>query len=293
MALTDTTAIPDETVAELEEFASSFSGMTVSEVWETIRTPLLRTGIILVAGYFLVKILSGAAERALKRSRVDASAHYIILSSLRILLWLALLLTAAAALGIPTTSTLAIFSVFALAISLAVKDGLAHFAGGIMILASKPFSVGDTIESRADDVTGTVTEIGLIHTKLRTVDNKQIYVPNGVLIASTVINYTGAGKRRLDITFQVAYPEDFRKAQSIIAGIVEAHPMALKEPAPVIRVAALGASGVDIICRIWVEKDNYEALKFDLLENVKLKFDEQGVEIPFPQMDVHIRDGNH
>ncbi len=285
-ALLDVIDIP--TAEEASELAEALATTPPQELWEKYRWPLITALIVLVVGYFVIKLLVSLAARGLRHSRLDNSSHRIILSSLKILLGLVVVLTAASTLGIPMTSTLALFSVFALAVSLAVKDGLSHFAGGIMILASKPFAVGDFIESKADGVTGTVQEIGLIHTKLKTLDHKQVFIPNGVLIASTVINYTGTGVRRADIVFPIPYSEDFHRAKDIIRRVAESNERVLEGYEPVIRVTELASSSVNILCRVWVGRDDYEDVKFDLLEGVMDAFGREGISIPFDQLDVHV-----
>ena len=199
---TDTTiAVLFETQTEsrtpVEILTDKTSGMTIAQIWETYKIDLMTAGIILILGYFLIRLIMRLVERHLRESKMERSAFTIITTVTKFLLYLILTLTAISKLGVPITSTLALFSTLALAITLAIKDGLTHLAGGIILLTSKPFVIGDHIECLADGATGYVTDIGPIHTKLRTPDGSKVYIPNGNLVASTVINHSGMGCRRI------------------------------------------------------------------------------------------------
>ena len=205
------------------------------------------------------------------------------------LLNIIVILTAANVLGIPVTSVLAIFSVFTLAFSLAIKDTIALFASGITILFSKPFNAGDFVEIPEEGVSGFVSEVGLIHTHLFTADNKEIIVPNSIVAADTLINYSKIGLRRLDAIFSVSYDADFEKAKTVIREVVEAEPLVEKEKGAFIMVTALGPNGIDIVCKVYVKWDSYETLRCTLNEKVKLAFDKNGITVPYAQLDVHMK----
>ena len=284
-------SVDNDAVESAASFAETLAKTPPEKLWETYKWPLISTLVVLVIGYFVIKLVSVLLENGLRHSRMDKGSHKIIISSVKILLWLVVILTAASMLGIPMASTIALFGVFALAVSLAIKDGLSHFAGGIMILASKPFTVGDYIESKAEEVSGTVMDIGLIHTRLRTTDNRQVYVPNGVLIASTVINSTKESTRILNLVFPISYASDYKKAKQLIQDVVDAQPTVSRKEKPVIRISEFGSSSVNILCRVWADRDSHEKTKFDILEGVMDAFGANGIEIPFSQLDVHIRDG--
>jgi len=173
------------------------------------------------------------------------------------------------------------------AVSLALKDSLANLLGGSILLVTKPFKIGDYCE--IDDEEGYISEIGFVYTVLKTGDNKKIFIPNGQVTNATVVNYNTDVKRRLEIRFNIAYDADFELAQKAVIDIVHAHPHALKDPAPIVRMGAHGASSIEILCRVWVEPDLYWELNWDLLEAVKKEFDRLNINIPYPQMDVHIK----
>lgn len=248
---------------------------------------LIATAIILAVGMVLIKITMKLMVKLLQKSRIDVTVHKFLLSTIRIVLWILVALTILQLFNVPMTSVVAALSFCGLAVSLAVQDSLANVASGLIILFSKPFEVGDYIQ--LGDIEGRVVHINIIHTKLNTLDNKAIYVPNGQVSAEKIVNYTREENRRLDLVFSISYQDDFRIAKQLIAEIVDAHPKALKEPAPLIRVCEHAASSVNIAVKVWVKSDDYWDLNFDLLEEVKLVFDEHGINIPFNQLDVYLR----
>ena len=224
-----------------------------------------------------------------KKKNIAPGATKFIHGISAFLLNFIVILTAANVLGIPVTSVLAIFSVFTLAFSLAIKDTIALFASGITILFSKPFNAGDFVEIPEEGVSGFVSEVGLIHTHLFTADNKEIIVPNSIVAADTLINYSKIGLRRLDAIFSVSYDADFEKAKAVIRKVVEAEPLVEKEKGAFIMVTALGPNGIDIVCKVYVKWDSYETLRCTLNEKVKLAFDKNGITVPYAQLDVHMK----
>lgn len=245
---------------------------------------LLTCAIILVIGLILIKVLMAIIVKALKKSKVDVTLHKFLISSIKISLYALLAVVILDTWGIKMSSIIAVFSVCGLALSLAVKDSLANVAGGIIVLFSKPFEVGDYI--KIDSVEGTVIHINILHTKLNTFDNKAIYIPNGQVSDEKIINYTREESRRLDLVFSISYHNDFEQAKKLISRIIDAHPLALKDPAPLVRVCEFASSSVNIAVKVWVKSSDYWSLNYDLLEQVKHKFDEEGISIPFAQMEV-------
>ncbi len=191
-------------------------------------------------------------------------------------------------LGIDTSGLTALVASFGVAAGLAVNGALSNFAGGVIILFTRPFKVDDYIEIE-DSVSGTVEDIQIVCTKLRTPDNKVIYVPNGTLSNSNIINYSEKSTRRVDFDFTISYENDFETAKSIIREICEAHSMILRDPEPTIRVSNHADSSIVIATRVWVESENYWTVKFDILEAVKSAFDKNGITIPYNQLDVHVK----
>ena len=247
---------------------------------------LLYAGIIAGAGWLIMKLLLKAAQKFLKHSKIDTLLHSIILSTLKILMLVFIAIAVVDALGIPTTSLVTALGAVGLAISLAVKDSIASLAGGIIILITKPFTIGDYVE--IDSTGGTVREMGLFDTILTTPDNKRITLPNDIVSKAKITNYSSEPLRRLDLTFSIGYNDDYSRAKALIEEVVKQNPLAQKTPEPVVRMTEHAASSINIVCRVWVENANYYELRFTLLEEVKKAFDSNGINIPYNQLDVHL-----
>lgn len=249
---------------------------------------ILNCAIILVIGYLFMKLLLKLIRKSLKKTtKIDVTAHRFIYSTIHILLWVLLGIIVLDTFGIPMTSLIAVFSITGLAVSLAVKDSLSHVAGGIILLFSKPFTVGDYVQ--IDNQEGTVSYINILYTKLNTVDNKAIYIPNGLISADKIVNFTHEDKRRLDFIVPISYQDDFRAAEKIISDIIAQHPMAEPNPEPLVRLSEFADSSINLSIKIWVKSECYWHLKYDLLESIKEEFDKTGIEIPYNQLDVHIQ----
>lgn len=258
-----------------------------AEVFLKEIAPKFLLGIfILIIGMVLVKTVMRFLERGLKKSKIDPAAHAILKKLSEFGLYLLVVLMFCDTIGINITAFVAVLSMLGLAISLAVKDSLGNFASGILIVFSHPFTIGDFIE--ADGISGSVVEIGLIYTKLSTPDNKEIYIPNGQLSSSKIINFSSQNSRRVDVTFSISYSDDWKKAKELLLMLIENHPLALKDPAPFVRVSEYAASSVNIVCRTWANSADYWNLYFDLLEQGREILEENGMNIPFDQLDVHI-----
>lgn len=273
----------------LDVFLDTLEKMEPSEIITKYGEKVLLALITVVVGAILVRWVLKIIMRYVEKSELAAGATKFIHGIVAFLLYFIVILTAANVLGIPVTSVLAIFSVFTLAFSLAIKDIIALFASGITILFSKPFNAGDFVEIPEEGVSGFVSEVGLIHTHLFTADNKEIIIPNSIVAADTLINYSKIGLRRLDSVYSIGYGEDFEKAKKIIREVVEAEPLVAKEKDVFIMVTALGPSSIDIVCKVYVKWDSYETLRCRLNENIKLAFDKNGIEIPYSQMDIHMK----
>lgn len=190
-------------------------------------------------------------------------------------------------LGIDTSAITALIASFGVCIGLAVNGAVSNFAGGVLLLVTRPFKVDDFIE--AQGVSGVVADIHLTNTKIITGDQKVIYVPNGSLSNGTIINYSEKENRRVDIDFTIAYSADSEKAKGIILDLMQAHALVLKDPAPFVRMSEHGSSAIVIKTRAWTKNADYWTVYFDLMEQVKSEFDKNGIEIPFDQLDVHIK----
>lgn len=190
-------------------------------------------------------------------------------------------------LGIDTSAITALIASLGVCIGLAVNGAVGNIAGGVLLIITRPFKIDDFID--AQGVSGTVEAIHLTTTKIKTGDNKTVYIPNGPLSNGNIINYSAKDTRRVDFTFSIGYSADFDKAKSVIASICENHELVLKDPAPTIRMSAHSASSIDIVTRVWVKSADYWTVNFDILEAVKAEFDKEGIEIPFNQLDVHVK----
>ena len=189
--------------------------------------------------------------------------------------------------GIDTSGLAALVVSFGACIGLALNGALSNLAGGILIIVTRPFRVDDFIEAQGHS--GTVEDIHITTTKIRTPDNKVVYIPNGPLSADTIVNYSVKDKRRVDFTFSIGYSDDYEKAKKIVMDILTSHELTLDDPAPMVRVSAHGASSIDLVARVWVKSNDYWMVNFDILEAVKTAFDKEGIEIPFNQLDVHVK----
>ena len=247
---------------------------------------LLAAIILLIVGIKLISLLTKWIRKSPKLDKVDSSLRSFLGSFTKIALYIVLVITIAMILGVPATSFITILASCGVAIGLALQGSLSNFAGGIMILLFKPFKVGDYIEASGE--AGTVQEISVVYTVLLTPDNKRITIPNGSLTNSVIENYSTEKTRRVDMTFTTSYDCDIDKAKKILTKVATSHPKALKDPEPTIRLSEHADSSLNYTVRIWCKNEDYWDVKFDVTESVKKAFDENGIEIPYPQMDVHI-----
>ncbi len=243
--------------------------------------------IIIFIGYIVTKLITKVIDRAMKRSKIDVGAKNFLLSVIRIGLYTVVLIMALSVLKVPISSIITILGAAGLAVSLALQTCLSNLAGGFIILFSKPFVTGDIIEF--DGTVGTVRAISILYTKLDTFDGKTAFIPNGKVSDAKLINYTESPLRRIDLTFSISYGEDFKRAQAVICEVINNEPLAQSIPAPIVRMGRHGESSTDIDALIWVKNSDYISARYNLLENVKAAFDENGIEIPFSQLDVHMK----
>lgn len=247
------------------------------------------SALILVVGFIIIKIVLHIARKTLEKSSLDPVLYRFILKIIKIVLWIILILTIMERFGFKMNSLITVLAAAGAAIALALKDSLANVAGGIMILINKPFAQDDFID--INGTTGKVRDIDLFVTHLKTYDNKAITIPNGLVNTSVLINYTKENKRRVDCCFGIGYGDDIQQAKDILAAIAQRDPAIYKDPPPIIGVAGQNDNCISIDLKVWCETEDYWDVKYFLEENVKLAFDEAGITIPFPQMDVHIRRG--
>lgn len=248
---------------------------------------LLSAAIIFAAGIIIAKIIIKIMTKALKRSRIDETAHAFLISLVRSLLYIIVIIITLTKLDVPMTSIIATLSAAGLAIGLALQNSLSNVAGGFIIMFSHPFRVGDFIE--INNVTGTVNAITILYTRLLTIDNKAVLIPNGTVANATIINYTQEDYRRLDMYFSIDYKADYHKAVAILKEIISEEPLALSVPEPpAVVMSEHSASAIKIMTKVWVKSSDYWTLNYNLLECVKDRFDKEGISIPYDQLDIHI-----
>jgi len=242
--------------------------------------------LIFFIGKYLVGVIVNLLKKLMGKAKVDAILVNFIGSIVKSVLLLFVLIAALDQLGINTTSLIALIGAAGLAIGLALQGSLQNLASGVMLIVFRPFTNGDFVE--AGGTMGVVEQIGIFTTRMRTGDNKEIIVPNGQIFGGIITNYSKRATRRVDMVFSIGYGDDIRKAKDIMAGIIAADERILKDPTPLIAVAELADSGVNFNVRPWVNSADYWSVYYDLNEKIKLAFDDNGISIPFPQMDVHL-----
>jgi len=242
--------------------------------------------LLLLIGLWFVKRVVNVLESLLKRKHMDEAATHFIGQIVKTVLTVLLLITALGQLGVDTTSLLAVLGAAGLAIGLALKGSLENLAAGILLVSQRPFKKGDFIEGSG--VSGSVEKITMLNTRLKTPDNKLVVIPNASLINDNLTNFSANTTRRLDLTVGISYGDDLLKAKNVLKQLVAEESRGLKEPEGLVAVSALADSSVNFTVRIWVKSEDYWPTYFDMTEKVKLKLDEEGISIPFPQRDVHL-----
>lgn len=268
--------------------------MDWNQILNTIINWCLNTGIkvlvaiiLLFVSFKIINWIGKKIEKSPEKSKMDKTLAkvlaYVFKLSMKILVAICLV----GYVGIDTTGLAALVTSFGVCIGLAVNGAVSNLAGGVLIIFTRPFRVDDFIEAQGQ--CGVVEDIHITCTRIRTGDNKVVYLPNGPLSSGTIINYSEKDTRRVDFTFSISYSDDFEKAKQIITDICNSHELILKDQPIFVRVGAHSASSIDIITRVWTKNDDYWTVNFDILEAVKSAFDKEGIEIPFNQLDVHVK----
>ena len=247
---------------------------------------LLGALLIFAVGSKGIQMFLNWLKTAPKLDRLDAGLRTFLVSFSRIILYVLLVITVAMVLGVPATSFITMLASCGVAIGLALQGSLSNFAGGLMILFFKPFKVGDYIDASGES--GTVAEISVVYTVILTPDGKRVTIPNGGLTNSVIRNYSSEELRRVDLTFGAAYGCDVELVKNAIRSVVETHELVLKDPEPFVRLSSHDDSALTYTVRAWCRNSDYWTVHFDLMEGVKKAFDANGIEIPFPQIDVHM-----
>ncbi len=243
--------------------------------------------LILFISFKIINLISRRIERSHEKGKIDKTLAKTFAYIFKLGMKIVIAICIVGYVGIDTSGLAALVTSFGVCIGLAVNGAVANLAGGVIIIVTRPFKVDDFIEAQGHS--GTVEDIHITCTKIRTGDNKVIYIPNGALSNGTIVNYSEKDTRRVDFTFSIGYSDDYEKAKSIIMDICTSHELVLKDPAPMVRVKEHGASSINLVARAWVNSGDYWTVNFDIIEAVKTAFDKEGIEIPFNQLDVHVK----
>ena len=287
-----TEAATNEVVESIHESVEKTSGLVNDAIGYLRKVfPLLVVAlVILVVGILISKLIAKIVGKAVAKSNVNGTAKSFLVSLIKIILYITVVVMALSVLNVPMSSIITILGAAGLAISLALQNCLSNLSGGFIILFTKPFTAGDIIE--LDGSVGTIRDIGIFYTKMITFDNKTVFIPNGKVTDAKIINYTETPTRRIDLNVTISYSADFEKAREIILGIIKDEKLVLKDPAPVVRMSSHNRSSVGIDVLVWVNNSDFIPEKYNMTEAIKAAFDENDIEIPFPQRDVHVKDKN-
>ena len=283
----------------MEQVNSAASNLSLDSILEFLKNNGIDSSTVVTLGknivialfiFYVGRMVIGLVVRGLRKvmqkQEVDKTLETFICNLVRIALLVVVVIAAIGALGIQTTSFIAIFGAAGLAVGLALQGSLSNFAAGVLIVLFRPYRVGDYIE--AAGVSGTVEQVQILTTVLNTPDNKQVIVPNSQVMDSIITNYSANDTRRVDMVVGVSYSDDLDKVRGILEELVAAEERILDDPACTIAVSELADSSVNFVLRPWVRKADYWGVWFDMTEAVKKRFDEAGISIPFPQQDVHL-----
>lgn len=248
---------------------------------------LLGALIVFIVGRWIIRQLMKHFPAGTKKHPLDPTAKSFIENTVKTALYVIMIITIVGILGVPMASIIAVVGSAGAAIALALQGALSNLASGFVLLVLKPLKLGDYIE--CGDISGSVTDLGIFYTTLITPDNRHITVPNSNLTTGTIVNYSREKTRRLDIVFQVDYSSDTEAVKAMIMKVAAAHSYVLTDPAPFVRLTQLDSSSLNFTLRVWCLAENFWDLKFDLTEQVKAALDENGISIPFNQLDVHIK----
>lgn len=271
---------------QVSKASSVFSGM--AQYFANLLPSLITAVIVLILGVLISRLIARLSAKALKKTAIDGAARSFLVSLVRILLYVIVIIMALSVLNVPMSSIITIFGAAGLAVSLALQNCLSNLCGGFIILFSKPFTSGDIIE--LDGTVGKVDAISILYTRIKTFDGKTVLIPNGKISDAKITNYTETPERRIDLSFEISYSADYEKARLIIMKILEDDPLVLDEPSAVVRMSQHKESSVAIDTLVWVRNENYNSVRYSVIENVKAAFDRENVEIPFSQLDVHIKE---
>lgn len=271
-------------IQETTQEASKYADMAIMYTSE-YGLKIISALLIFIIGKWAVKKVTTIGKSLMMRAKVDQTLVEFGESLIYFVLTLMVVLASLNALGINTTSFIAVFGAAGLAIGLALQGSLANIGAAVLIIVFRPFKVGDFVE--AGGATGTVEDVNLFSTIIAPLDNRTIIVPNASIIGGNITNYSNKPNRRVDHVFGIGYDDDLKLAKETLMEIMTSDKRVLADPAPFVAVSELADSSVNFVFRAWVETDDYWDVYFDMLETVKLTFDAKGISIPYPQMDIH------
>ena len=266
----------------MEEFLKNLMGENIGG----ILTKILPTVLLVIVAYFVIKFIMKFVIKGIAHSKLPKNVHSFATSTIKALLYFLVVLIVCGQLGINVTSLVAAFSIVGVAVSLSLQNSLSNVMSGITLLFTKQFNVDDYIE--AGGISGTVMAIGISHCRLKTPDNKEIYIPNSSIVSEKIINYSTEYTRRVDITIGVSYSEDIDKVKKALQNVVDNTPQVLKDKDIFIGITAYKDSCIDYTIRVWVKNSEYWDAYLPMLEKVKREFDKNNIEIPYNQLDVHV-----
>lgn len=256
------------------------------ELAMTYLPQLLLALVFLFVGWIAIKVFVRILQTTFEKAKMEKSLRGFLLSVASVSLKILLVISVAGMVGIKMTSFIAVLGAAGLAVGLAFQGSLSNFAGGILLLSRKPFKVGDYIQAMGHS--GTVTKIDILFTRMETREGELIIIPNGKLTNTDLINYSMTPNRRLELVYGIDYDDDIGQAQDVLEDIIESEERILDDPAPKIQVESLGGSSVNMRALVWVENDDWWSVKYDMNETVKKRFDQEGLQFPYPQQDVHL-----
>jgi len=271
----------------IEAIIATFAGALVNFA-TTYAIKIVVSILILLVGFKIIKSIVKAMKKSKALSRLDDGVRTFFTSFTSIALKAFLIISVIGILGFPMTSVITILGSAGVAIGLALQGSLSNIAGGLIVLIFKPFTVGDFIS--LGDTSGTVDEIGIFYTKLITPDNRKIVFPNSAISNQTIVNVNAKSTRRVDFEFSCGYDDNLEETKKILLDIASNHPLALKTPAPEVHLSKYGDSAISFVVRVWCNTPDYWTINFDINEQVKREFDKNNISIPYPQVDVHIKE---
>ena len=289
-SIQDTTAV-NNMVDGVKKLASTPVSDWLPDLAKTYLVPLglkiLAAVVVLILGRWIIKLIQKWMANGLMSRHGDATLHSFLSHLVSVLLYFLLIIAIIGILGINTSSLVALLASAGLAVGMSLGGTLQNFAGGVLIIMFRPFKVGDFIS--AQGMEGVVSEIQIFNTHLLTTDNKEVILPNGALATGVMTNFSKQGTRRVDWVFSIAYGDDYDKAKTVLRRLIDETPCILKSPEPFIELGKLNSSSVDITVRAWVNSPDYWPVFFSMNEKVYKAFAQEGLNIPFPQMDVHVK----